>query len=511
MKKSKFLLLPLLCLILSGCHTSQAKEKTEGEKLAEGYYSTSFLKLDSLNDTNSNLAGINIISELAGGINAGILSLLSAKKDNFAGWAASTIFKLVFNVEGEDKSQKILETLDSIDKKIDEINKKLDQVILRLDSVLEKQELNALKSDINTLRNGNAYLQTYIDYTKNLSIGKESSSSLDEEIVKKEYEALNKRFPDAPTKVNEYAHLLFDAGVNSGKNIFANIKRIISLNHFLFDYQEVKLKLFNDASYLAPFLYACAISYGQLNYIRNNNPMTSVEYIDANARFETTKQNVERVKKAYEENETHRRKEGFISFLYPDNEKYIPFYNRIRTITSDSYVNYQVDQSKLGDKKYWQDWVFAKSSFKNGEEMTPLYAVKGETINTILECISSLVKTRKRSDRTLTNLFSDAGFEIPPYSGTNKDGLRFFTGDDFQVYSSYEDTFFQVTSPLSGNRAGSSLEKDKGITINFAIGSVEKSQAKRYGWQTESALLLTNEKEFGYDSSLSTDISGNIV
>lgn len=424
MKKIYPFLLSFMCLSLIGCQTQEESKKTEGELLAEGYNSTSYINMDDIvyHGEGNDLLGASLVSDLAGGINAAVLSLMSLKPDAFAGWATSTLFKMVFKGEEEDKTQKVLDSLSTVEKKVDQINKKLDEVLLILDSLMEKEEINALKNDINVLRSSNAYLKTYIDYTKNLSIGKNLESSLDEETVKTEYAALNARFKDAPTELNSYAHLLFDAGAHSGKNVFYNIKRIVSLNHFLFDYQEVELKLFNDSAYLLPYLYGCAIVYGQLNYIMKTSSPTSMEYIDAKAMFETTKTNAERVNKAFNENKIQMRKEGYISFLYPDNEKYISFYPAIRNISADTYINHNVDVSRLGDKKYWYDWAYAKTNAVE-DPKTQLYAVKQETINMISDCIQTLVKTKKMDNMLLSDLFFDAGFEIPTYSGMGEKGF----------------------------------------------------------------------------------------
>lgn len=512
MKNKLLISLSSLCLALSGCSGAKAPEKSQGELLAESFTSTSYLNMGDIlsRDQDGGLSGVNVVSELAGGINAAVLSLISLKPDAFAGWASSTIFKLVFQGEGEDKTQKILDSLSTVEKKIDEINKKLDQVILMLDSVLEKQEINALKSDINVLRSSNAYLQTYIDYAKNLSIGGSSEASLDEETVKVEYASLNQRFKDAPTQVNAYAHLLFDAGAQSGKNIFANLKRIISLNHFLFDYQEVQLKLFNDSAYLVPFLYACAIAYGQLNYVMATSSPSSVEYVDAKAMLNTTMQNAERVQKAFDENKIEMRKQGCISFLYPDSDRFIPFYNKIRNISSETYVNHNADRNRLGDKQYWNDWAFAKTMGEIDGRKTQLYAVNKETTELIADCINALVKNLKMDDMLLSDLFYDAGFDIPYYSGMGEKGIHFLVGEDMGITPSFGNTFYQVTQSISGNKTGNCADKDARKVVNWGIGNVDKT-VSMYGWQPEIAVLLTDDASYGVDSPLIVNESGDIL
>lgn len=157
----------LACLVpLVSCGNDKPIEKSEGELLAEGFNANAYIDMnDMVVSDKFELTSGSIVSDIAAGIQTGIASLMSKKPDTFVAWATSSIFKLIFNVQGEDQSKKILDTLSGIEDKMSEINKKLDQIILMLDSLMEKQELSALKDDINTLRSSNAYLQTYIDYT----------------------------------------------------------------------------------------------------------------------------------------------------------------------------------------------------------------------------------------------------------------------------------------------------------------------------------------------------------
>ncbi len=505
----KFMLSATSLLSLTGCSLSTVETKSEGEILAGYFTSTSYMDLDKLVSTENGSYGIDLTSSIAEGLKVGISSLISMDPSDLLNWTASNIIDLIFGGE-EDQSQKILDSLNQVDSKIDEINKKMDEILVMLDNVLEKQELSSLKDDINTLRNANAYLQTYIDYTKNLNIGKSSKTQLDAATTKAEYTALNNRFKDAPTQINNYAHLLFDPGAKSGKSIFSNITRIISLNHFLFDYQEVQMKCFNDSAYLAPYIYACAIAYGQLNFIMKTNDPSSVEYIDAAAMFETTKKNAERVSKVVEANDIKMRKEGYISFLYPNSDKFIPFYSRIRNINGDTYINHNVDTKKLKDKSYWTDWAFAKEEIHDDDSKpVELYAAKIETTNVIADCISTLVKTKKMDDVLITDLLEDAGFIIPQYVGYKpEEGLHFFAADDLKVYSSYEDTFYQTVQTITGNKTGNLSEGKK--AVNWGIGNIDKNHISMYGFQYQIGVLLTPEAAYGYPSSVTVDSSGNI-
>ena len=501
MKKAAKFLIPMISLFsITSCQVPPVETKTEGEILAGYFNSTSYMDMDDIVSGKLEGAfGANAISEISSGISSGILSLMAKKPDTLVAWAASSLFKLIFSDNGEDK--------------INEINKKLDQVLTMLDNIMEKQELSSLKDDINTLRNSNAYLQTYIDYTRNLNIGKQNNAPIDEATAKAEYTALNNRFKDAPTQLNTYAHLLFDPGAKSGKNIFSNIRRIISLNHFLFDYQEVQMKCFNDSVYLTPYIYACAIVYAQLNFILKTSDPTSVEYIDASAMFETTRKNAERVYEAVKENTIEMKKEGYTSFLYPNNDKYIPFCSRIRNINSDTYINNHVDNARLKDSSYWKDWAYAKEE-KEDEDGTKtiLYSANTETMTLISDCISALVKNGKMEDMYLSSLFESAGFDIPEYTGYKPDeGIHFFADDDLKVTSSMEDTFYQVNQSITGNRTGDVALKDSRKVVNWGIGNIDKNKTTMYGWQYQIGVLLTPDENIGYHSSVTVNQKGNIL
>lgn len=59
---------------------------------------------------------------------------------------------------------------------------------------------------------------------------------------------------------------------------------------------------------------------------------------------------------------------------------------------------------------------------------------------------------------------------------------------------------------MTGNCSDEASRK----TVNWAIGNVDKTTSM-YGWQSQLAIFLTDDSNYGYDSSLTVNTSGDVL
>lgn len=129
----------------------------------------------------------------------------------------------------------------------------------------------------------------------------------------------------------------------------------------------------------------------------------------------------------------------------------------------------------------------------------------------IFDCINALVKNLKMDDMYLEDLFANAGFEIPEYTGYGDSKLCFFAGNDLTIHSMYSDTFYQATQSLTGSKTGNVSSNEAKEVVNWGIGNIDKNKTTMYGWQAQVGVLLTDDKTIAYQSSLQVDSKGNIL